>query len=104
MAAFVQAVNRDFAPENPVTHSIASRKIGIHWILINDNEPYRSQLDDDKHFIAMAVYRSQTQAPADDLIINVDNLGSWRACLDQHRKLQASKRKQGSSTATATSH
>ena len=104
MAAFVQAVNRDFASENPVTHSIASRKIGIHWILINDNEPYRSQLDDDKHFIAMAVYRSQTQAPADDLIMNVDNLGSWRACLDQHHKLQASKQKRGSSTATATSH
>ena len=88
LAAFVLAVNQDFAPEVPVTHNVSSRKIGDQWITINDKELYRGQLDDEKCFISMAVYRSQSQAPADDFIYNVDNLQSWRACLEQHRQSQ----------------
>ena len=103
MAAFVLAVNRDFAAKAPVTHNVASRKIGDQWIVINNKELFQGQLDVEKCYISMAVFISQSQAPADDFKYNVDTLQNWGACLDLYRQYRALQQESSSSTATDTS-
>ena len=102
LAAYAEALNGYLESKPPLTHSIASRKIGRQWIKINDHKTYRSQLDD-KIYLCMAVYRSQSQAVTDDLEIKVDHLPNWRASLQQHLRNVASIQSSTSTTTTATS-
>ena len=98
LAAFVLAVNREFAATNPVTHNVASIKIGDEWIVINNEEVFKGRLDVENSFISMAVFKSRSKALTDDFKYDVANLQDWGASLDLYRQSLALP-----STATDTS-
>ena len=98
MAAFVLAVNREFAATNPLTHNVASIKIGDEWIVINNHEVFRGRLDVENSFISMAVFKSRSKAPTDRFRYDVANLQDWGASLDLYRQSLAQQ-----ATTTGTS-